>query len=265
MAVHKFGPELLNKYWEVEAALLPGRAADSILVLLKHWRRVIGSPASCSLEKGWWGIRHQEAEEVSDVTMASDGFPAMLATSSASETEGGSDGEASEASAAHSSPLLGSPPPLTKAMWREKAGKPVKKMPAGKTKEEKELVKKKPAAKKQTAAKEDKKPSEAGLGPDTLIAQETLSIGGDKNQSYIQHMPFSPNAKKKLVVSVSLAQAAKLKVSHKQPVEELLPACKKAQYWLPGWSCFKNIRRHDCFKNMRRHGVDGLAKGCSLE
>ena len=46
VAVHKFGAELLNKYWEVEAALLPGRAADSILVLLKHWRRVTASPAS---------------------------------------------------------------------------------------------------------------------------------------------------------------------------------------------------------------------------
>ena len=73
-----------------------------------------------------------------------------------------------------------------------------------------------------------KKPGDTGLGPDTPIAQETLSIGGGKNQPYIQHMPFGPNTIKKLVVSVSLAQAAKLKVSHKQLVEELLPACKQA-------------------------------------
>ena len=73
-----------------------------------------------------------------------------------------------------------------------------------------------------------KKPGDTGLGPDTPIAQETLSIGGGKNQSYIQHMPLGPNTDKKLVVSVSLAQATKLKVSHKQLVEELLPACKQA-------------------------------------
>jgi hypothetical protein len=78
--------------------------------------------------------------------MASDGFPAMLATSSASEAEDGSDREASEASAAPSNSLLGSPPPVTKAVWREKAGKPVKKRPAGKGSKEKEGAKKKPAA-----------------------------------------------------------------------------------------------------------------------
>ena len=55
-----------------------------------------------------------------------------------------------------------------------------------------------------------------------------MSIGGSKNQSYIQHMPFGPSNGKKLVVSVPLAQATKLKVSHKQLVEELLPACKEA-------------------------------------
>ncbi|CAL1151819.1 unnamed protein product, partial [Cladocopium goreaui] len=94
--------------------------------------------------------------------------------------------------------------------------------------EEKDGAKKKPAAGKKPAAEVKKKPGDTGLGPDTPIAQETLSIGGGKNQSYIQHMPFGPNTVKKLVVSVSLAQAAKLKVSHKQLVEELLPACKQA-------------------------------------
>ena len=253
VAVHKFGAELLNQYWEVEASLLPGRAADSILVLLKHWRRVTASPA------GWerFGTKLDTAQfqvltglykktgkkvggspgkrklkkEVSDVTMASDGFPAMLATSSASEAEDGSDGEASEASEASAAPsnsLLGSPPPVTKAMWREKAGKPVKKRPAGKGSKEKDGAKKKPAAGKKPAAEVKKKPGDTGLGPDTPIAQETLSIGGGKNQSYIQHMPLGPNTDKKLVVSVSLAQATKLKVSHKQLVEELLPACKEA-------------------------------------
>ena len=91
--------------------------------------------------------------------MASDGFPAMLATSSASEADGGSDGEASEASEASAAPsnsLLGSPPPVTKAVWREKAGKPVKKRPAGKGSKEKEGAKKKPAAGKKTSSRSEK-------------------------------------------------------------------------------------------------------------
>ena len=88
-------------------------------------------------------------KEVSDVTIGSDGWPAMLATSSASETEAGSDDEApegpeaSEASAAPSNSLLGSPPPVTKAKWMEKAGKPVKKRPAGKTNEKNDSCQKK--------------------------------------------------------------------------------------------------------------------------
>ena len=257
VAVHKFGAELLNQYWEVEASLLPGRAADSILVLLKHWRRVTASPTSwerfgAKLDTAQLQVltglykktgktifcvasgTRKLKKEVSDVTIGSDGWPAMLATSSTSETEAGSDDEApegpeaSEASAAPSNSLLGSPPPVTKAKWREKAGKPVKKRPAGKGSKEKDGAKKKPAAGKKPAAEVKKKPGDTGLGPDTPIAQETLSIGGGKNQSYIQHMPFGPNTVKKLVVSVSLAQAAKLKVSHKQLVEELLPACKQA-------------------------------------
>eukprot|EP00435_Cladocopium_sp_Y103_P030556 s2955_g7.t1 len=162
VAVHKYGAELLNKYWEVEASLLPGRASDCVLVLLKHWRRVTASSTSwgkfsSKLEtaqvqvlNGLYkktGRRNGKAsgtrtlkQEVSDVTVLSDGFPAMLATSSASETEEGSDGEASEkeASAAPSNSLLGSPPPVTKAKWRDMAGKPLKKKPAVKKDEKKE-------------------------------------------------------------------------------------------------------------------------------
>ena len=121
-----------------------------------------------------------------------------------------------------------------------KAGKPVKKRPAGKTKGNVESCKKKPAAKAESAAevkkekkkekkeKKEKKKKGTGLGEETPICQETLSIGGGKIQSYIQHMPFGPSSGKKLVVSVSLAQPTKLKVSYKQLVEELLPACKEA-------------------------------------
>ena len=33
--MQKFGHELLSKHWKVEAGMLTGRAADSVLVLLK--------------------------------------------------------------------------------------------------------------------------------------------------------------------------------------------------------------------------------------
>ena len=97
----KFGPELLSKHFEnVEVAHLAGRAADSVLVLLKHWRRITSSPAAWER----FGRKVEEAQlqvlmplykctekdpvkprilkkEFSEVTVGSDGFPAMLATS----------------------------------------------------------------------------------------------------------------------------------------------------------------------------------------
>ena len=38
-----WGSELLAAHWEAETSLLPGRAADAVGVLLKHWRRCASS------------------------------------------------------------------------------------------------------------------------------------------------------------------------------------------------------------------------------
>ena len=46
VAVQRFGHELLSRHWKVEAGMLTGREADSMLVLLKHWRRVTNSPTT---------------------------------------------------------------------------------------------------------------------------------------------------------------------------------------------------------------------------
>ena len=43
----KFGHDILAAHFECENALLPGRCADSLIVLLKHWRRVTAT------EKSW--------------------------------------------------------------------------------------------------------------------------------------------------------------------------------------------------------------------
>ena len=43
IACKKFGMELLSAHWQVENAHLPGKAADALGVMLKHWRRVTAS------------------------------------------------------------------------------------------------------------------------------------------------------------------------------------------------------------------------------
>ena len=44
-------------------------------------------------------------------------------------------------------------------------------------------------------------------GPETKIHIESLSIGGGKAQSYIQHMPNGPEGGKRLIVAVTVTQA----------------------------------------------------------
>eukprot|EP00435_Cladocopium_sp_Y103_P076066 s462_g75.t1 len=98
--------------------MLTGRAADSVLVLLKHWRRVTKSSTSWEMFGSKLDNSQLQAltslykkttckedvpqkkrilkKEVSAVTMASDGFPAMLGTTSEEEEdETGSEDESS--------------------------------------------------------------------------------------------------------------------------------------------------------------------------
>eukprot|EP00435_Cladocopium_sp_Y103_P024793 s822_g6.t1 len=92
-----WGHELLSAHWTCERGLLPGRAADALLVLLNHWRRCTASQTAwqrfCSkLDESQCQLMEQVRKKmvmekpkrkllghVSDVSMDSLGFPAMTA------------------------------------------------------------------------------------------------------------------------------------------------------------------------------------------
>ena len=91
---------------------------------------------------------------------------------------------------------------------------------------------KKPATKMALAASTCKRPAKhkpkmarlAG-GATTNIHTASLTVGGGKNQAYIQHVP-GPGTGKRLIVACTVKQAAALKISHKALIQELLPKCK---------------------------------------
>lgn len=231
VACKKHGMELLSPHWEVGHALLPGRAADQIGVLLKHWRRVTKTQEKWEkfgkkLEESHAnqmqrlykmmkpdGLEKRHKRElkakVSDVTLDSHGLPAMLKSSS--EDGGSSDCESKGS-------LMDTPPPVAKAAWRENAGRPLKKKPSAK----KTLA---DATCKRPATKKEPKMARSAGGATTKIHTASLSLGGGRNQAYIQHVP-GPGPQKRLIVACTLQQASALKISHKALIQELLPKCK---------------------------------------
>ena len=245
VACNRFGVELLSPHWPVEKAHLAGRAADALGVLLKHWRRLTASQTAWekfgrkleeshfnqlqSLYKmmkpgGCEKAKRELTAHMSEVTVDSSGLPAMLKTTS----EEGDESSPSCPECDSKNSLFASPPPAGKHLWRAKAGKPVKKRPAKKTSPMKTSPMKaahmKAAAMKAPTKGKQKNAGLAG-GATTKIHTATLSVGGGKNQSYIQHVPGPGNAKR-LIVACTGKQAASLKVSHKAIIEELLPKCK---------------------------------------
>ena len=231
VACKKHGMELLSPHWEVGHSHLAGRAADQIGVLLKHWRRVTASHTAWDrfgkkLEEskanqlqrlykmmkpveGPTGRPKRElTAHISDVTVDSEGLPAMLKSSS---EDGGSSDCDSKGS------LMNSPPPVAKGAWREKAGKPLKRPAAKST-----LA---AGACKRPATKHKPKISRLAGGATTEIHTASLSVGGGRNQAYIQHVP-GPGTEKRLIVACTVKQAASLKISHKALIQELLPKCK---------------------------------------
>ena len=206
LVMQKFGHELLPKHWKVEAGMLAGGAADSVLVLLKHWRRVTNSPTSwerfgSKLENSQFqaltslykqtrckgdGVKKARVlkKEVSDVTMCSDGFPAMLETTSEEEedeSEAGSSMDPETKAALAKSAMETSPPPVAKKEWRLKAGKEAKGKQGKKGKKPKKHTKKPAAsAASKTVAETAMKAKSHGSagGPETKIHTESLSIGG---------------------------------------------------------------------------------------
>ena len=149
IACKKFGMELLSAHWQVENAHLPGKAADALCVMLKHWRRVTASQTAWDkfgrkleeshfkqLQRLYKMMQHggqtgkakrELTAHISDVTVDSTGMPAMLKASSEEGEENISDFDSKGS-------LMDSPPPVAKGLWREMAGKPLKKKTCYKSK-----------------------------------------------------------------------------------------------------------------------------------
>ena len=237
-----FGEEVLSAHHTTkDSNLLAGSIADCLTVLLNHWRRVAGTdsnfekfltklddsqaeimralrdgaePASSSKggrqlaphvsaitedSEGFPELssacpkntkKRQLEPKISQVTVDSQGFPTMSVTTPSKRKKGSL---ASEAAAA-------SPPPATKEEWKGQ-------------------VMKKPAAKIARAA-EDADPAEV------VIHVPSLSIGGGKDQAYIQHQPEGPGTSKRLVVSIHRTMAARTTKGHRWLIEQLLLLCK---------------------------------------
>ena len=248
----KFGYDTLQAHFQGQKEHVPGTCADALLVLLKHWRRITNS--ANSWEKFQLRLEQKEAQTLdslykkmtekpkrklakheSEVTVGSDGFPAMLQSSSEPTP---SQAETADSDSAQESPLEHSPPPVLKKDWREKAGKvlkrpgskqdSVKKDSVKKGSVKKDSVKKKPSgsttSSKPKGTEEDTSMTRGG--PD-CIDTSSLILGGGKVQSYIQHRAGGAGTPLKLIAACTLNQASRLKVTHKRLMEELLPFCKK--------------------------------------
>lgn len=253
----RFGTDMFNR-WEAKCKEdLPGQFADCLLVLLKHWRRSTKSMSAWSkmtksLDDGQTQVlmkvlKKMEAKSspkkrklqvhVSEVTVDSEGFPALLeeeATLSEDEKSVSlsldSEGFPKLDKLDFQAPAA-SPPLVQKKDWRNKAA--VYKRPALK---EEPCTKAKPEP--CTRAKPKRKPCKRAQSEpctrakadasDVFIHQESLVLGGGKRQTYIQHRP-GPGKNLRLVVAVSEKQSAYTKKSHKELVEMLMAECK-----LPG-------------------------------
>ena len=227
--VHRFGVEMLAAHNTdtSDKGLLPGKVADCIGVLLKHWRKVTKSPEKLCVV-AWKGSRQHSSTitkrwcptlkaELSEVSVESLGLAKVASASESDDShENDSMSEADRLAA------CSKPPPVGKKEWRTGAMK----RPSCSS----EL------AKNETSSKSCKKPS-ASRGfsdgsskkPATEadpIHVETLGIGGGKVQSYIQHRPGFCKSKK-LIVAITSGQAERTSKSHKDLIQLLMSACKK--------------------------------------
>ena len=229
VAAKNWGWELLQNHWGLkDQSQLTGRAADSMGVLMNHWRRVTGTEeawvkfceklnkaqAQC-MERLYKKTECKKGrslkKEVSDVSLDSQGFPQILAAEVADDVEESGEevggGETSEDECGKEA-LAAKPPPVLKKHWYEAAGKS-KKKPAASSK----------AAVLKSGASDHHKPKPEKMGNDKIkVDQKTLSMGGGKNQSYIQHQPNGDKSKR-LIVAVTKSQAS----ATKKPIKSSSP------------------------------------------
>ena len=148
---------------------------------------------------------------LSEVTLDSEGFPAMLAHSLPSSGSSGEEGDVeSEMDSCEAAVQKEDPPPVLKCDWKVAAGKPPTKRPAT------SKLFKKPSSCKAMG------PGDAGMP----IHTSSVTIGGGKQQSYIQHVP-GPGPSKRLIAAVTLSQASRTSKSHRKLIEMLLPKAKE--------------------------------------
>ena len=242
-AQQTFGEEALSAHFEsTDQRTRAGSVADCLTVLLNHWRRVAsttaafsrfckkldsaqsqimenlreqpgGEAASSSTAENKRALKEVPTLDMSEVSVDNHGLVKMIplkkgrkdnpdGPSACSPVSMDSSGLAKMADLGES--CCSKPTSLQEGHWKT-------------------VVEKKPA----TAETKKGKAADASLKPpeDIKIDDSSLSIGGGKNQSYIQHMPEGPGTSKRLVVSISNSQASRTTKSHRQLVQLLLPFC----------------------------------------
>ena len=242
--VHRFGVEMLAAHNTdtSDKGLLPGKVADCIGVLLKHWRKVTKNPknweALCGrlegvkaaqlsktykkmsqpFEGGQKTTTRTLKVELSEVSVDSLGLAKVASASESDDShENDSMSETDRAAA------CSAPPPVGKKDWRNGAIKrPACSSELAKSETSSKSYKK-PSASPEVASGGSKTPSTEGHGGPIV---ETLSIGGGKVQSYIQHRPGFCKSKK-LIVAITSGQAERTSKSHKDLIQLLVSACKK--------------------------------------
>lgn len=246
--VDLFGGELLKNV-NTETHLKPGAVADSLFSLLYHLRRTMRKDEEfdrvmAALDDATiqdfqklrdymhGGIRHStssssvtasrtlEARDT-DATLDSDGYPApTLEADDDGDLPSPSEVPKSKTTLATEA-LSCSPPPVIKKDWRLEATK-------------------KPAASKETVAAASESSKSVVKMPKALALKSNMkrtidfninvasvSTGGGKNQTYLQHIPKGASSKQ-LIVAVNSNMVEGLKCSHKEVINLLKPMCMKS-------------------------------------
>lgn len=250
--VDLFGGDLLKSV-NTEAHLKPGAVADSLFTLLYHVRRTMRRDDEFDkvmaalddttiqdfkkLREYMFGGRYSTSSSSlpcpsvtssktlvardTDATLDSDGYPAPSFEVDDGEEYPSPAGLPSGKITLAAEALAASPPPVIKKDWRDEA---LKKPAASKKAVAPATTPSKPVV-KMPKAKAMKSKMKGTL--DFKINPLSVSIGGGKNQTYIQHIPKGASSKQ-LIVAVNSNMVEGLKCSHKEAINMLLPMCKKA-------------------------------------
>ena len=253
--VDLFGAELV-KHVNTETHLKPGQVADSMTTLLYHVRRTIrkdeefdkvmsaldettvldfqklrdymlGSAASSTATSKSFPSSSSRSlmARATDATVDSEGYPAPSFSFSEESDPEDELPSSSQGCLLDTEALQCSPPPVKKTDWKDLLV--VAKRPATASKgvaapTMKAVAKAKVKVMKTKGLKDkDKAPHDFEINPNSIC------VGGGKDQTYIQHTPQGATSRQ-LIVSVSKNMVQGLKCSHKEVINQLLPACKSA-------------------------------------